>query len=69
MKGTRLKIPALIAALAVITTSAVSLTGSAVTTVRDATGNGVLTGFDATYTLRYLQGKFNPFSTIKEDII
>ena len=49
---------------AAVTTSAlvVSMTGSSVTTVRDADGDGRYTGSDAQLTLRYLNGEFNPSS-------
>ncbi len=62
MKNIKKKIWALMSAAVTTSALVVSMTGSSVTTVRDADGDGRYTGSDATLTLRYLKGDFNPSS-------
>lgn len=62
MKNIKKKIWALMSAAVTTSALVVSMTGSSVTTVRDADGDGRYTGSDATLTLRYLKGEFNPSS-------
>lgn len=62
MKSIKKKIWALMSAAVTTSALVVSMTGSSVTTVRDADGDGRYTGSDATLTLRYLKGEFNPSS-------
>lgn len=56
------KIAAAAASLAVMAATTMSLSGSAVTAVRDANGDGTLTLMDAVYTQQYLMGYYNPTS-------
>lgn len=62
MKNIKLKMCAAMSAAVVLATPAASLTGSAVTAVRDANGDGTLTLMDAVYTQQYLMGYYNPTS-------
>lgn len=56
------RIAALIAAMAIATVSTVSMSGSAVTTVRDPDGDGRILVSDGSFILQYLVGGFNPTS-------
>lgn len=56
------RLSALIAAVAVAAFSTVSMSGSAVTTVRDANGDGKIYLNDVITTSYYLAGKYNPSS-------
>lgn len=62
MKNKKRSISALMAATAVLTVSTASMTSSAVTTVRDANGDGKIYLNDAVTTSYYLAGKYNPSS-------
>lgn len=62
MKNKKRSISALMAATAVLTVSTASMTSSAVTTVRDANGDGRVTLSDGSCTLSYLAGQFKPRS-------
>lgn len=56
------KIAAVAASLAVMAATTLSLSGSAVTTVRDPDGDGKILVSDGSFILRYLIGDFNPTS-------
>lgn len=62
MKSKKKKLSALIVAIAVLTVSTVSVSGSAVTTVRDPDGDGRILMSDGSFILQYLVGGFNPTS-------
>lgn len=62
MKNIKKKIWALMSAAVTTSALVVSMTGSSVTTVRDADGDGRYTVSDAQLTLRYLKGDYNPSS-------
>lgn len=54
------RIAALIAAMAIATVSTVSMSGSAVKPLRDASGDGIIYLNDALVTISYLNGAYNP---------
>lgn len=62
MKNKKKKLSALLVAASVLTVSAVSMAGSAVTTVRDPDGDGRILMSDGSFILQYLVGGFNPTS-------
>lgn len=56
------RLSAMLTAAVVLTASAVSMSGSAVTTVRDPDGDGRILVSDGSFILQYLVGGFNPTS-------